>query len=73
MGIKIKWALDDKENWNATHRLGDYIRYIFNDCQACVILQVNGETIVINGEDQASTEEIYNTLKDKCSKKIIRE
>lgn len=22
VGIKIKWTLDDEENWNATHRLG---------------------------------------------------
>ena len=46
--------------------LGDYIRYTFNDCKSCVVLQVNGETVVINGEDEAATEKIYNTLKDKC-------
>ena len=46
--------------------LGDYIRYTFHDCESCVVLQVNGETVVINGEDEAATEKIYNTLKDKC-------
>lgn len=52
-------------------RFGDYIRYTFHDCQSCVVLQVKGETMVINGQDQASTEEIYNMLTGKCGEEII--
>ena len=44
-------------------RFGDYIRYTFNDCPACVILEADGEIIVINGENEAATEEIYETIK----------
>lgn len=46
-------------------RFGDYIRYTFNSCKDWVILQVHGETVVINGEDEASTEKIFETLNDK--------
>lgn len=46
-------------------RFGDYIRYTFNSCKDWVILQVHGETVVINGEDEASTEKIFDTLSDK--------
>ena len=47
------------------NRFGDYIRYTFNDCRACVILQAGGEIIVINGKDPVSTEKIYSILEAK--------
>lgn len=39
--------------------LGDYIRYTFNECTACIVLKIKGETVVINGENQKSTEELF--------------
>ena len=47
-------------------RLGDYIRYTFNDCEACVLLRTGGKAVVINGKDEPATEELYYTLKEKC-------
>ena len=46
-------------------RFGDYIRYTFHDCEACVVLRVQGDVVVLNGEDEASTEEIYQTLQER--------
>ena len=28
-------------------RFGDYVRYTFNGCRACVVLEVRGETVVV--------------------------
>ena len=41
---------------------GNYTRYSFVDCDACVVLKVNGETVVLNGPDAESTKEIYDRL-----------
>lgn len=46
-------------------RFEDYIRYTFHDCEACVVLRVQGDVVVLNGEDEASTEEIYQTLQER--------
>lgn len=43
-------------------RFGDYIRYTFNSCKDWIVLKVRDDTVVINGEDEASTKEIYNML-----------
>lgn len=58
----VKMSMGDFHN----ERYGDYIRYTFNGCPACVVLQVKGETVVLNGQDEAATEEIYRTLQEKC-------
>ena len=44
---------------------GNYTRYSFVDCDACVVLKVNGETVVLNGPDAESTKEIYELLLGK--------
>ena len=37
----------------------------FHDCAACVVLQTQGGIVVLNGEDEASTEEMYQTLQER--------
>lgn len=44
---------------------GDYTRYTYASCHACVVLQVKGETVVLNGPDEERTREIYETLLQK--------
>ena len=45
---------------------GDYIRYTFNECEACIVLKIKEETVMINGENQKSTEEIFRILESQC-------
>lgn len=47
-------------------RFGDYIRYTFNECPSCIVLEVSGKTVVINGQDRRTTEELFHTLKLHC-------
>ncbi|MGI6254433.1 MAG: SdpI family protein [Acutalibacter sp.] len=44
---------------------GDYTRYTYGACDACVVLKADGRTVVLNGPDEASTQEIYQTLLEK--------
>lgn len=46
---------------------GNYTRYTYASCKACVKLVVNGKTVVINGPDEESTKEIYTTLQEKMA------
>lgn len=46
---------------------GNYTRYTYASCKACVKLVVNGKTVVINGPDEESTKEIYTTLQEKIA------
>lgn len=41
---------------------GNYTRYSYTGCDACVILSVEGKTLVINGTDTESTKAIYDEL-----------
>ena len=41
---------------------GSYTRYTYYDPGACVVLTVNGETLVISGTDAAETAAIYDAL-----------
>lgn len=41
---------------------GDYTRYSYTRCDACVVLTVEGKTLVISGADKESTEKIYDAL-----------
>ena len=45
---------------------GDYTRYTYASCDSCVVLTVKGETVVINGPDDAATRTIYEKLEEKC-------
>lgn len=44
------------------NEFGNYTRYSYVDCDACVILTVDGKTLVINGPDEESTKGIYEEL-----------
>lgn len=41
---------------------GNYTRYSYVGCDACVVLSVDGKTLVINGADSESTRNIYDEL-----------
>jgi len=41
---------------------GYYTRYTYASCDACVVLTVDGQTLVVNGADTAATEAIYQEL-----------
>ena len=40
-----------------------YTRYSYAKCDACVVLSVDGDILVISGPDAESTQEIYQTIK----------
>ncbi len=44
---------------------GDYTRYTYAACDSCVVLNVSGKIVVINGENDEATKEIYDTLLEK--------
>lgn len=52
---------------------GDYTRYSYTGCDACVVIRSEDRVLVINGKDVESTEAIYEELNkriDKINKKI---
>ena len=44
---------------------GNYTRYTYYNPQACVVLKVNGKTLVLSGKDAAETQGIYQQLLDR--------
>ena len=44
---------------------GNYTRYTYYHPEACVVLKVNGKTLVLSGKDAAETQAIYQQLLDK--------
>lgn len=42
---------------------GAYTRYSYTKCNECVVLDVDGKVLVINGEDPESTKEIYDKIR----------
>lgn len=44
---------------------GPYTRYTYTRCPSCVVLTVNGDTLVLSGTDEGSTLEIYRALLEK--------
>jgi len=42
---------------------GNYTRYSYTRCDACVVLTVNGNILVMNGPDAESTRAIYEKIK----------
>ncbi len=47
---------------------GGYIRYSYADCQACVVLRSEDKVLVINGEDEEATKELYEKLCERIQK-----
>lgn len=56
----LRYALGSFEN----DRYGSYTRYTHTDCDACITMDVNGQTLVINAQDPSATKELYNQLMD---------
>jgi uncharacterized membrane protein len=48
---------------------GNYTRYTYAGCPSCVVLTVDGETVVINGADDEATREIFDMVKESLRKK----
>ena len=44
---------------------GSYTRYTYYNPEACVVIQVNGKTLVLSGKDAAETQSIYQQLLEK--------
>lgn len=44
---------------------GNYISYIYNSCDACVVIYGEGKILILNGPDKSSTKAIYDTLQEK--------
>ena len=49
---------------------GNYIRYTHSSCHSYIVMKVDGKILVVNGENDAATEEIYHTISEKMSKKL---
>lgn len=46
---------------------GTYTRYTYTGCDSCVVLNVDGKILVINGIDDESTKAIFDTLTQKIN------
>ena len=42
-------------------------RYTYASCDACVVLEVDGQTVVLNGPDEASTQALYDAIQEHVS------
>lgn len=47
---------------------GGYIRYSYMDCRACVVVRSEEKVLVINGEDENATKELYEKLCERIQK-----
>ena len=47
---------------------GDYIRYTHASCHSYVVMNIDGKILVVNGENDAETKEIYQRISEKVSK-----
>ena len=46
---------------------GDYTRYTHASCDACIVLEVDGDTIVLNEADATATKGLYDALKKQLT------
>ena len=44
---------------------GNYTRYTYYNPEACIVMKVNGKTLVLSGKDAAETQGIYQQLLDR--------
>ena len=47
---------------------GDYIRYTHASCHSYVVVNIDGKILVVNGENDAETKEIYQRISEKVLK-----
>lgn len=48
------------------NELGKYTRYTYTKCDECIVLSVKGKKVVISGEDEESTQAMYDELLQRC-------
>lgn len=44
---------------------GSYTRYAYTGCDSCIVMQVEGRTVVLSGADEAATKAFYEELNDR--------
>ena len=44
---------------------GDYIRYTHSSCHSYVVMSIDGKILVVNGENDQETKEIYHNISEK--------
>ena len=44
---------------------GNYTRYTYYNPEACVVMKVNGKTLVLSGKDAEETQAIYSQLVER--------
>ena len=44
---------------------GNYTRYTYYNPEACVVMKINGKTLVLSGKDAAETQDIYQQLLER--------
>ena len=60
----LKYAMGNFKN----DIFGDYIRYTHASCHSYVVVNIDGKILVVNGENNAETKEIYQRISEKVSK-----
>ena len=60
----LKYAMGNFKN----DIFGDYIRYTHATCHSYVVMNIEGKILVVNGENDAETKEIYQRISEKVSK-----
>lgn len=60
----LKYAMGNFKN----DIFGDYIRYTHASCHSYVVVNIDGKILVVNGENDAETKEIYQRISEKMSK-----
>lgn len=56
-----------KAGFYRNDEFGNYTRYSHNSCDSCIILSVEGKTIVLNEKDDASTVALYDNFISRLS------
>lgn len=49
---------------------GSYIRYTYTMCKTCIVMTVDGKTLVINGKNPEQTQAIYNELTARIASEV---
>ena len=44
---------------------GNYIRYTHSSCHSYVVMSIDGKILVVNGENDQETKEIYHNISEK--------
>ena len=44
---------------------GKYIRYTHSSCHSYVVMSIGGKILVVNGENDQATKEIYHNISEK--------